>query len=82
DIRIVRRLDGRLTADIGGHLFEDERGVIALCLRAAGEDGCADVEIVFDGKKVTVLGKHIGAYAQADFSGSVDQLIDKMRSEF
>ncbi|NEU95269.1 DUF2092 domain-containing protein, partial [Bradyrhizobium uaiense] len=42
-------------------------------LRASRTGGYADVEIVFDGKKVTVLGKHIGAYAQADFSGSVDQ---------
>jgi len=51
-------------------------------LRASRTGGYADVELVFDGKKVTVLGKHIGAYAQADFSGSVEQLIDKMRSEF
>jgi len=51
-------------------------------LRASRTGGYADVELVFDGKKVTVFGKHIGAYAQADFSGSVDQVIDKMRSEF
>lgn len=51
-------------------------------LRASRTGGYADVELVFDGKKVTVFGKHIGAYAQADFSGGVEQLIDKMRSEF
>ncbi|KWV60398.1 hypothetical protein AS156_28785 [Bradyrhizobium macuxiense] len=51
-------------------------------LRASRTGGYADVELVFDGKKVTVFGKNIDAYAQADFSGNVDQLIDKMRSEF
>ena len=51
-------------------------------LRATRTGGYADLELVFDGKKLTVLGKHVGAYAQADFSGSVEQLIDKMRSDF
>ncbi|WP_229167630.1 DUF2092 domain-containing protein [Bradyrhizobium altum] len=51
-------------------------------LRASRTGGYADVELVFDGKKVTVFGKYLAAYSQADFSGSVDQLIDKMRSEF
>lgn len=51
-------------------------------LRASRTGGYADVELVFDGKKLTVFGKHISAYSQSDFSGSVDQLVDKMRSEF
>ena len=51
-------------------------------LRASRTGGYADVELVFDGKKATIYGKNIGAYAQADFTGSVDQLIAKMRSEF
>jgi hypothetical protein len=51
-------------------------------LRATRTGGYADVELVFDGKKATIYGKNIGAYAQADFTGSVDQLIGKMRAEF
>jgi hypothetical protein len=51
-------------------------------LRATRTGGYADVELVFDGKKATIYGKNIGAYAQADVTGSVDQLIAKMRSEF
>jgi hypothetical protein len=51
-------------------------------LRVSRTGGYADVEFVFDGKKATVYGRNIGAYAQADFSGSVDQVIDKMRSDF
>ena len=51
-------------------------------LRVSRTGGYADVELVFDGKKATLYGKNIGAYAQANFSGSVDQLVDKLRSEF
>jgi hypothetical protein len=51
-------------------------------LRASRTGGYADVELVFDGKKLTSFGKHVGTYAQTEFSGSVDQLIDKMRSDF
>ena len=51
-------------------------------IRVSRTGGYADVELVFDSKKLTVYGKNIGAYAQAEFSGSVDQLVDKMRSEF
>ena len=51
-------------------------------LRVSRTGGYADVELVFDGKKATVYGKNIGAYAQADFSGNVDELIDKMRADF
>jgi hypothetical protein len=43
--------------------------------------GYADVELVFDGKTLTVLGKNINAFAQADAPGSVDQLIDRLRDQ-
>jgi hypothetical protein len=49
-------------------------------VRASRTGGYADFEIDFDGKTVTALGKNINAYAQTDFTGSVDQLIGKMRS--
>src|ERR1700754_5208870 len=51
-------------------------------LRATRTGGYADVEFVFDGKKATIFGKNLGVYAQADFTGSVEQLISKMRAEF
>ena len=38
-------------------------------------------ELTFDGKTVTVLGKHINAYAQVDAPGSVDGLIHRLRDE-
>ena len=48
-------------------------------LRVQSNDDYADVELVFDGKKATVYGKNIGAYAQAHFSGNVDELINSAR---
>lgn len=51
-------------------------------LRASRTGGYADVELVFDGKTVSVLGKDANAYAQTDASGTVDQLIDRLRNEY
>jgi hypothetical protein len=51
-------------------------------IRATRTGGYADLELVFDGKKVTVLGKNLNAYAQLDAPGSVDQLIDRLRSDY
>ena len=51
-------------------------------VRAARAGGYTDIELTFDGKTLTVLGKHINAYAQADAPGSVDSLIHRLRDEF
>ena len=51
-------------------------------IRATRAGGYADVELVFDGKTVTVLGKNINAFAQTDVPGSVDQLIDRLRDQY
>lgn len=44
--------------------------------------GYADVELVFDGKTLSVFGKNVNAYAQADAAGSIDQLVAKLRNQF
>jgi hypothetical protein len=49
-------------------------------LRAHRVGGYADVALFFDGKTVSVLGKHINGYAQFDAPGSVDQLIEALRA--
>jgi hypothetical protein len=51
-------------------------------LRASRTGGYADVELVFDGQTVSVLGKDANSYAQTDASGTVDQLIDRLRNEY
>ncbi len=50
--------------------------------RASRIGGYADVEMVFDGKTLTVVGKNLSKYAQIDSAGSIDQLVDKLRDQF
>jgi hypothetical protein len=50
-------------------------------IRATLTGGYSDVELVFDGKTATVLGKNINAFAQTEIPGSVDQFIDWMRDQ-
>ena len=51
-------------------------------LRASRTGGYADVELVYDGKTLTVYDKYHKSFVQADAPGSVDQLVDRMRNEF
>jgi hypothetical protein len=48
-------------------------------IKATRTGGYSDVEMIFDGKAVTIFGKNINGYAQIDASGTVDQLIDTLR---
>ncbi|HOW55803.1 MAG TPA: DUF2092 domain-containing protein [Syntrophorhabdaceae bacterium] len=48
-------------------------------LRAHRVGGYADVALFFDGKTVSVYGKHINRYAQFDSPGTIDQLIGALR---
>ncbi|MBX9820377.1 MAG: DUF2092 domain-containing protein [Afipia birgiae] len=50
-------------------------------LRATRVGGYADVELTFDGSKLTVFGKNIDALAQVDAPGSIDQLVHRLRDE-
>jgi hypothetical protein len=49
-------------------------------IRATRAGGFADVELVFDGKTATLIGKHANAYAQAEVPGTIDHLVDELRS--
>jgi hypothetical protein len=48
-------------------------------LRAHRVGGYADVAMFFDGKSVSIYGKHINGYAKFDAPGSVDDLIHALR---
>lgn len=41
--------------------------------------GFADVELAYDGKTLTLLGKNANAYAQIDDPGTIDKLVDALR---
>jgi len=48
-------------------------------IRATRSGGFADVEMSFDGKTLTLLGKNLNIYAQQDLPGTVDNLVDELR---
>lgn len=48
-------------------------------IRVTRTGGFADVEMVFDGKQLSILGKNLGKYVQVPAPGSIDQLIDRLR---
>lgn len=51
-------------------------------LRAHRVGGYADVALFFDGKTVSIYGKHINGYAQFDAPGTIDQLIEVLRQGY
>jgi hypothetical protein len=48
-------------------------------IRVTRKGGFADVEMVFDGKTLTALGKNKGIFAKVEAPGSIDTLIDDVR---
>jgi hypothetical protein len=51
-------------------------------LHATRTGGFANVEYVFDGKTLTLLGKNANVYAQIDVPGTIDQLVDELRNKY
>jgi hypothetical protein len=51
-------------------------------IRATRTGGFANVEFVFDGRTLTMLGKNANTYAQAAASGTIDQLVDTLRDKY
>jgi len=50
-------------------------------IRVTRSGGFANVELVFDGKMLSLLGKNVNKYVQADVPGTVDQLVDVLRDK-
>ena len=49
--------------------------------RASRSGGFADVEFVFDGNTVTMLGRNANAYAQAAAPGTIEGLAETLRTK-
>ena len=49
-------------------------------LRIKRTGGYADVDLVYDGKTVSLYGNNAKSYVQADLAGTVDQMIDAIQS--
>ncbi len=51
-------------------------------IRVTRHGGFADVEVVFDGKTLSLLGKNANLYGQVDVPGSIDHLIDVLQDKY
>jgi hypothetical protein len=51
-------------------------------IRATRTGGFANVEMVFDGKTLSLLGKNANAYMQAQVPGNIDHLVDELRDKY
>lgn len=51
-------------------------------IRATRSGGFADLEVVFDAKTATLLGKNANLYTSADLPGSIDNLVDQLRVKY
>jgi hypothetical protein len=51
-------------------------------VRSSRSGGFADIETVFDGKTLTILGKNMNIYTQVAIPGSIDHLVDELREKY
>lgn len=50
-------------------------------LRVSRTGGYADVQLVYDGKTVSIYGNNAKAYAQAELAGTIDKLVDLIQTK-
>jgi hypothetical protein len=75
DFELITSQVQKLQFASSGH-FEMSRPDKLHLIRTGGH---SDVEIILDGKMATVYGKHINGYVQGGASGSVDQIVNRLR---
>lgn len=51
-------------------------------IRATRDGGHADVEMLFDGKTLTLFGNNANLYTQIEIPGTVDNLVDELREKY
>ncbi len=51
-------------------------------IRVTRAGGFADVEMSFDGKTLTLLGKNLNLYTQLEVPGTIDHLVDELRDTY
>ena len=51
-------------------------------IRVTRTGGFADVEMSFDGKTLTLLGKNLNLYTQLDVPGTIDHLVDELKDTY
>ncbi len=51
-------------------------------VRVTRRGGFADIEMLFDGKTLTLFGKNANLFTQIDVPGTVDHLVDELRNKY
>ncbi|RWU19093.1 hypothetical protein DM813_22510 [Pseudomonas alkylphenolica] len=51
-------------------------------IRSTRSSGFTDIEMLFDGKMLTLLGKKKNIYAQIEIPGTLDHLLDELRDKY
>ena len=51
-------------------------------IRATRAGGHADIEMLFDGKTLTLFGNNANLYTQIDAPGTIDNLVDELREKY
>ncbi|TSD83755.1 DUF2092 domain-containing protein [Mycobacterium sp. KBS0706] len=51
-------------------------------IRVTRSAGFADVEMIFDGKTLTLLGKNVNRFTQLAVPGTIDNLVDELRDKY
>jgi hypothetical protein len=75
-----------VVTDEGQKLALASSGAVTLSrpdkIRASRSGGFADIETVFDGTTLTVLGKNKNVYTQVEIPGSIDHLVDEPKDKY
>ena len=77
-LEVVTTDDQRLTLAASGNVELARPDKV----RASRSGGFADIETVFDGKTLTILGKNMNIYTKVAIPGSIDHLVDELREKY
>ena len=78
NLEIVTKDQQRLALASSGNVILNRPDKI----RVTRTGGFADVEAIFDGKTLTLLGKNANSYGQVDIPGTIDHLVDELRGKY
>ena len=77
-LEVVTTDDQRLTLAASGNVELARPDKV----RASRSGGFADIETVFDGNTLTILGKNMNIYTKVAIPGSIDHLVDELREKY
>ena len=77
-LEVITKDNQKLALASSGALILNRPGKI----RATRAGGHADIEMLFDGKSLTLVGKNANLYTQISVPGTIDNLVDVLREKY